>query len=66
MNKDKFSVKDRIEELGPKEMQTIYSVMSNPQLYIDAYSDLSRTIYPKIDMKIVTDCLYQQCSRNMR
>lgn len=49
MNKDKFGAKDRVEELGPKEMQTIDSVMSNPQLFIDTYNTLTRVIYPEID-----------------
>ncbi len=55
MDKDKFSVKDRVGELGPKEMQIIDSVMSNPQSYIDSYNAVSRAIYPGIDRnKIVS------------
>jgi len=49
MDKDKFGTKDRVEELSPKEIQTIDSVMSNPQLFIDAYNNLTRVIYPEID-----------------
>lgn len=49
MDKDKFGAKDRVEELSPKEMQIIDSVMSNPQLFIDAYNTLTRVIYPEID-----------------
>ncbi len=49
MNTDKFNTKDRVEELSPKEMQIIDSVMSNPQSYIDSYNALTRAIYPGID-----------------
>ena len=49
MDKDKFDAKDRVEELSPKEMQTIDSIMSDPQLFIDTYNNLTRVIYPGID-----------------
>lgn len=41
MDKDKFDAKDRVEELSPKEMQTIDSIMSNPQFFIDTYNTLT-------------------------
>lgn len=49
MNKDKFSTKDRVEELSSEEIRTIDSVMSDPQLFIDTYNNLTRVIYPDID-----------------
>ncbi len=54
MNKDKFpSAEDRVKELSPEEMQIIDSVMSNPQLYTEAYREELRSIYPGIDRKKV-------------
>lgn len=49
MNKDKFSVKYKIEELTPKDIQIIDSVMIDHQSYIDYYSATSKAIYPEID-----------------
>jgi hypothetical protein len=55
MDEDNFSIKDRVDELSQEELKSIEMVMSRPEIFIDAYSELSRVIlYPDIDKKKVT------------